>query len=450
MRYPRPGWAEQDLSEVWTKTQAVISEALRGARLGSSAISAIGIANQRSSIAAWDARDLRPFSPLISWQDVRAVDRANELRASGFLVTPNVSVTKAEWILRHTRAARDAAASRRLRLGGMEAWLVANLTGGAHLCDYANASTTGFYAHTRDTWDAGLLDAVGISSDSMPQLVGCEGRLALTDTAVFGAVVPITGLCGDQQASLYGTYCETAGATKCSYGTSAMVDALSGAALAIGGPGTYPLIAWRLTGDEGPTWCVEGSVITAGAAVQWLRDGLGVIKHAAEIGELAGRVPDSGGVWLVPALQGLGTPFAESRARGLIGGVSRGSAAPHIARALLEGIAHRVCDVAEAVWAGTGRPNGLRADGGASRNDLLLQLQADFLGLPVERGFESDGSAFGVARLASRGLGVEAGVWGASAWRAQHRFEPMISDDARYAARCAWSRRVSLASHAED
>lgn len=450
MHYPCPGWAEQDLGEVWAKTQAVMSEAISRAGMRPSAIDGIAITNQRSSIAAWDARHLQPLSPLISWQDVRAADRANELRASGFFVTPNLSVSKAEWIVRNTPAVSDAAATRTLRLGGMDAWLVANLTGGAHLCDHANASATGFYAHLRESWDTGLLDAVGISRECMPQLVDCEGRLALADTDVFDAAVPIAALCGDQQASLYGTYCEARGATKCSYGTSAMVDASSGAALAIGGPGTYPLVAWRLNGDERPSWCVEGSVITAGAAVQWLRDGLGLIRHAAEIGELAAGAPDSGGVWVVPALQGLGTPFAESRARGIVGGLSRGSAAPQIARAVLEGIAHRVCDVAEAVWVATGRPTALRADGGASTNSLLLQLQADFLGLPVERAFEPDGSAFGVARMASRALGMEEAVAGASAWRAQHRFEPRLSDDARDAARVAWSRRVALAAHAED
>jgi glycerol kinase len=450
IRYPRPGWAEQDLGELWAKTQAVMSEAMSRAGMYPSAFDGIAITNQRSSVAAWDARHLQPLSPLISWQDVRAADRANVLRASGFFVTPNVSVSKAEWIVRNTPAASDAAVTRTLRLGGTEAWLVANLTGGAHLCDHANASATGFYEHRLESWDPGLLDAVGISSDCMPQVVDCQGRLALTDSDVFGAAVPIAGLCGDQQASLYGAHCETRGATKCSYGTSAMVDAWSGAALAIGSPGTYPLVAWRLNGDEGPTWCVEGSVITAGAAVQWLRDGLGLIRHAAEIGELAAGASDSGGVWVVPALQGLGTPFAESRARGIVGGLSRSSAAPQIARALLEGIAHRVCDVAEAVWAATGRPSELRADGGASRNDLLLQLQADFLGLPVERAFEPDGSAFGVARMASRGLEMEEAVRGASAWRAQHRFEPRISDDARDTARIVWSRRVALAARAED
>lgn len=449
MYYPRPGWAEQDLAEVWEKTQSVISEALGEAQLSPSAIVAIGIANQRSSIGAWDARDLRPLSALVSWQDVRAADRAENLTAAGFFVTPNVSVSKAEWIVHNVATVREAAAARTLRLGGMEAWLAAKLTGGAHLCDHANASATGFYSHLRETWDDRLLDTVGVSRQWMPGLVDCGGRLAVTDTNVFGASVPIAGLCGDQQASLYGMDCAAVGATKCSYGTSAMVDASSGHALALGGPGTYPLVAWRFTGDTKPTWCVEGSVITAGAAVQWLRDGLRLIHRASDVADLAGSVVDSGGVWMVPALQGLGTPFVESRARGMLGGLSRGSGAPEIARALLEGIVHRVCDVAEAVWAATGKPAALRADGGASQNDLLLQLQADFLGLPVERGFEVEGSAFGIARLAGRGVGMQDGVWGEIAWRPERRFEPSLADDRRHALRDLWASRVALASSAQ-
>ena len=450
MFYPRPGWAEQGLAEIWHKTQAVVSEVLLQAQLAPSAIDAIGITNQRSSIAAWEARDLRPLSQLVSWQDLRAADRAGELQTRGFFVMPNVSVSKAEWIVRNVAEVGNAAAAGTLRLGGMETWLTAKLTGGAHLCDHANASATGFYAYVEGNWDTALLDAVGISREWMPQIVECNGRLAITDADVFGAAVPIAALCGDQQASLFAMNCEALGATKCSYGTSAMVDASSGKSLKLGGSGTYPLVAWRLAGDERPTWCVEGSVITAGAAVQWLRDGLGLIRDAAQIGELASRVPDSGGVWVVPALQGLGTPFSQSRARGMIGGLSRASGGPQIARALLEGIAHRVSDVAEAVWAGTGKPASLRADGGASRNDLLLQLQADFLGLPVERGAEADGSAFGVARLACQGLSLDEQVLGTRAWRAQRRFEPVISEDERQACRSTWVRRATLACEVDD
>jgi glycerol kinase len=446
MAYPRPGWVEQDLEEIWNKTREVIAEALRGSTSAARDVAAIGITNQRSSIAAWDAHDGRALSPLISWQDARAADRAAALQAEGFFVTPNVSVTKAEWIVRNIESAAAAARSGRLRLGGMEAWLAWKLSGGAHVCDHANASATGFYSHLVGAWDDTLLTSVGLSRDQLPEIVDCSGTVAETSAEVFGATVPIAGLCGDQQAALFGLGCVEPGATKCSYGTSAMVDASSGTSITLGGPGTYPLLAWKFRDVAEPVWCVEGSVITAGAAVQWLRDSLGVIARAEDVTALAASVSSSGGVWVVPALQGLGTPYNDAAARALIGGLSRASGRAEIARALLEGVAQRVCDVADAVWAGTGRPSELRADGGASRNDLLLQLQADLLGLPVERSIEPDGSAFGVARLAALGAGIDDGVWGSSSWSPERVFDPRISADQRESVRALWSTRVALAA----
>jgi len=312
MFYPRPGWAEQGLAEIWHKTQAVVSEVLLQAQLAPSAIDAIGITNQRSSIAAWEARDLRPLSQLVSWQDLRAADRAGELQTRGFFVMPNVSVSKPNG---------SCATLPRLQRSGcrypttwrMETWLTAKLTGGAHLCDHANASATGFYAYIEGNWDTALLDAVGISREWMPQIVECNGRLAITDADVFGAAVPIAALCGDQQASLFGMNCEALGATKCSYGTSAMVDASSGKSLSsaarartLWSPGD-----WR---EMSADLVCRGSVITAGAAVQWLRDGLGLIRDAAQIGELASTVPIAAACgWFPPSR--LGTPFSKSRAR---------------------------------------------------------------------------------------------------------------------------------------
>lgn len=449
-RYPRPGWVEQDPDEIWLNTLAVVGQAFRSAGIAPRDVAAVGLTNQRSSIVAWDSASGQPLSSLISWQDTRAAARAAALQEAGFFVTPNVAVSKAEWLVRNTPGARDAARAGRLRLGGMESWLIFKLSNGAHVSDHANASATGFYAHLEGTWDKKLLEAVDIAESCLPELVDCAGNLAVTDSRAFGAAVPIAGLCGDQQAALYGLACETAGATKCSYGTSAMVDAASGLNIALGGPGTYPLLAWRLPGRESPTWCVEGNVITAGAAVQWLRDALGVIECAADVEPLATSVADSGGVWMVPALQGLGTPFADSRARGLIGGLTRGSGPGQIARALLEGIAHRVCDVAETVWMGTGRADALRVDGGASSNDLLMQLQADFLGVPVERGSEPDASALGVARLAALGVGASAGMWGEWSWAPVRVFEPGLSTDELGAARSRWQRRLQLAAEAES
>jgi glycerol kinase len=445
MTYPRPGWAEQDPAEMWGTTRTVVGGALRRAGISPRHIDAIGITNQRSSVMAWDARTLAPLAPMISWQDVRAAERAAELQSQGFFVMPNVSVTKAEWMLRNVPAVASAATAGRLRLGGVEAWLAANLTGGAHVCDHANASATGFYAHLQGCWDATLLTAVSIPGSAMPRLVPCAGGLATTTDDAFGARVPLAGLCGDQQAALFGLACVNDGDTKCSYGTSAMVDSATGSSFALRGPAVYPLVAWTLESSSEVTWCVEGSVITAGAAVQWLRDGLRVADSAAAIGEVAATVADSAGVWVVPALQGLGTPFGDSGARGLIGGLSRGSERAHIARALLEGIAHRVCDVADAVWQGVATPAAIRVDGGASRNDLLMQLQADYLGIAVERSVEADGSALGVARMAACGAGV-ASADEVTIWKPERVFEPRIGQPVRAAARAQWRERVALAA----
>ena len=445
MRYPRPGWAEQDAAEIWRATERVIARALTAAGVAPGEIDAIGVTNQRSSIVGWDARTLAPLSAMISWQDVRAATRANEIQAQGFFVTPNVAVSKADWILHNVREAAAAGREGRLRFGGVEAWLVAKLTNGAHLCDHANASATGFYAHLDARWDAALLAALEMPEGAMPELVASSGRLAVTESGVFGASVPIAGLCGDQQAALYGLGCVVDGDTKCSYGTSAMVDSATGTTLALRGAAVYPLVAWTLDGASEASWCVEGSVITAGAAVQWLRDGLRVADSAEAIGALAATVTDSGGVWMVPALQGLGTPFAQSEVRGLIGGLSRGSGRAQIARALLEGIANRVCDVAEAVWHGVSPPRALRVDGGASRNDLLMQLQSDLLGLPIERSPEPDGSALGVAALARRGVGLAVND-PAAVWHPDRVFEPGSSAAERESTRALWRTRIELAA----
>jgi glycerol kinase len=447
--FPRPGWAEQDAEHIWQTTTAVIRDTLARSGLEPAAIAAVGIANQRSSIVAWDAESLVPLSPMILWHDVRTVERCLELAEQGFYVQPSMAVSKAEWIIRHFEAASEAAARSRLRLGGMESWLCARLTGGFSGSDHANASATGFYAHLERGWDSRLLEALGIDAACMPELVESSGDLARTSAEVFGAAVPLAGMCGDQQASLYGLACTSVGETKCSYGTSAMVDVNTGSAIAIGGAGTYPLVAWS-DGTEA-TYCVEGSVNTAGAAVQWLRDGAGIVSDASETAALAHSVSDSGGVWAVPAFQGLGTPYGEPRARAMIGGLSRGSTRAHIARALLEGIAHRVVDVAESVWQASEHPaTVLRADGGASRNDFLMQSQADLLGMPVELSPLSDGAALGAAGLAAAGVGLGSAAQTFAVWKPTRVFEPLISLDERASARELWRRRLEIVANEPD
>jgi len=440
--FPQPGRAEQDGEGVWNATRAVVAQALAAAGAKAGELAAVGIANQRSSVIAWDRDTLAPLAPMILWHDVRAVERADELVENGFFVTASMAVTKAEWLLRNVDDVAVAAAAGRLRLGGMESWLAARLSGGAHVCDHANGSATGFYEHFERTWDGALLAALSIDEVCMPQLVDSCGVVAETSAESIGARVPIAAMCADQQASLYGLGCHAAGQTKCSYGTSAMVDASTGETLMLGGTGTYPLIAWSVDGV--PSYCVEGSVLSAGAAVQWLRDGAGMVADAAESGVLAASVADSGGVWAVPAFQGLGTPRMEAGARALIGGLSRGSTRAHIVRAILEGIAHRVADAAAAVWEAVEPPPTLRADGGASRNDFLMQTQADVLGVPVERSAVSDGAALGAAALAARAVGA----WDdgdVAHWRGDVTFEPRLTTDARERARSLWQDRVRLA-----
>jgi glycerol kinase len=440
-RFPRPGWAEQDAEEVWRSTTDVIAAALAGARLGAQALAAVGIANQRSSVVVWDSATLRPITPLLLWHDVRATERAQELAAQGYFVTASVAVTKAEWLMRNVAEVRELAAAGRLRIGGPESYVLARLSGGAYAVDHANASATGFYAPFELGWEKTLLGLVGLDPAWMPEIVDSCGEIARTRSEVFGAQVPVAGMCGDQQAALYGLGCSEPAMTKCTYGTAAMLDTNTGSSLALSGEGTYPLVAWSQRGK--PTWCIEGNVTTAGAAVQWLRDGLAVVGDATETSALATTVADDGGVWAVPAFQGLGTPFGESRARAVVGGLSRGTSRAHVVRAMLEGIAERVVDVADAVWQEVARPAALRVDGGASRNDFLMQRQADFLGLPVERSPISDGSALGAARLAAVAVGLGEGV-DPKRWQPDRVFEPAISDEERAAHRERWKRRLAL------
>jgi glycerol kinase len=354
-------------------------------------------------------------------------------------------VTKAEWLIQNHEGVAAAAREGRLCLGGPESFTLARLSGGTvHAIDHANASATGFYAPFDLAWEENLLALVGVAPSSMPRIVDSCGLIAKTAASEFGARVPIASMCGDQQAAMFGLGCVRRGATKCTYGTAAMVNTNTGSSLALGGAGTYPLVAWSREGK--PVWTVEGNVTTAGAAIQWLRDGLAVVDDATETSDLAESVSDSGGVWAVPAFQGLGTPFDETRARAAVGGLSRGSTRAHVVRAMLEGIAQRVADVADAVWEPTGPAEALRADGGASRNDFLLQLQADVLGVPVERSAFSDGSALGAARLAGVAIGMLDENDVGNDWNPDRVFEPRISDDERASLRAAWKKRLELVS----
>ena len=437
--YPRPAWVEQDPGHVRDSTLAVIRSALDAADISGGDLDAIGIANQRSSICAWDRTTLEPLSPLINWQDTRASERADEMAARGFLCTPGMAISKAEWIVREIAAAGEAAKAGRLAIGGVESWICAFLGGGVNVTDHASASTTGFYSHLENDYDDAVLEAFSLERAMLPELVDSSAIFAHSSEAILGAAVPIGGISGDQQASLFGLGCRDEGQAKCTFGTAAMIELNSGPNITMGGEGTYPLVGWRASGTT--VWCVEGAVITAGAAVQWLRDGLGLLENIEQSAAVAQSVADSGGVWAVPAFQGLGTPHGSPQARAEICGLSRAASRAHVVRAVLEGVAQRVVDAANTVWLTADPPASLRADGGASRNDFLMQRVADFLGIPVERSNESDGSAVGAAALAAMSTGISSDGW-AGGFVADRVFEPSISDDEREALRALWVERV--------
>ena len=439
--YPKPQWMEQDPAQIWNATRAVMAESIASAGAAPSDFAAIGLTNQRSSVVAWDAITAKPLSPMIIWQDTRTAERCRELQDAGLYITPMMMASKAEWLVKNLLAVSEARAAGRLQMGTPNAFLAACLGAHTNMSDHGNASPTGLYSYFQNDWDDAPLAALDLDRSILPTLVDSSGELGRTSAEAFGAEVPFAGMAGDQQASLFGLGCVELSQAKCSYGTSAMITMNSGESVAFGGTGTYPIVAWRY--GNRTVLSLEGQVVTAGAAVQWLRDGLGVVASAEETAALAASVPDSAGVWAVPAFQGLGTPMMQAQAKAMIGGLSRGATRAHIVRAMLEGIAQRVADVAEALEEGVAAPTSLRADGGASRNDFLMQAQADLLGISVERSRFADGAALGAARLA--GLGV--GLWppeSAALFDADRVFEPTISADERSARRALWKKRLEL------
>lgn len=449
MQYPGLGRVEQDATMVAASAIQVLQEAVSSSGVEVDSIAAIGVTNQRSSIVAWDGPTSRPLGPMLIWQDTRTAERCAELLAAGVYVTPMMAASKGEWIVRNIDEARSSAKSGRLRLGTPNAWLVAALCGDVHVSDHGNASPTGFYDYLGCRWDPTALAAMEIEEEWLPRLIDSSTVVAELAPHILGRRLPIAAMLGDQQASLFGLGCSEVGMTKCSFGTSAMVDSATGGEIAMGGPGTYPVVGWSLAGEL--TYTLEGQVITAGAAVQWLRDGLGIVADAAETSELALSVADSGGVWAVPALQGLGTPALRDTARALVGGLSRSTSKAQVVRAALEGVAQRVADAAESVWVHGGKPQALRADGGGSGNPFLMQTTADLLGLAVETAATSDGAAFGAAKMA----GLAVGVWGsftavAPLWNPGPVYQPRLGEADRLASRKRWAKRLQLCLDADD
>ena len=450
--FPRPGWVEHDPESWWTATLAATRDALDGAALDARSLRAVGITNQRETTLVWDRETLRPVHPAIVWQDRRTAPLCETLRSEGWedrivertglVIDPYFSGTKLAWLLENVPGCRADADAGRLAFGTVDAYLLARLTGGrVHATDHTNAARTMLFDIGHLDWDGDLLERLGVHRSLLPEPRPSSGRFGVTDPDAFlGASVPISGIAGDQHAALVGQACFEPGDAKNTYGTGSFVLLNTGEE-SPRAPGLLTTIAY--SDDEGVRYALEGSIFVTGAAIQWLRDGLGIIAAAAEAGPLAESVPDNGGVYFVPALAGLGAPWWDPYARGTIVGITRGTTRAHLVRAAVEAMALQTRDVVDAMVRGAGvELTSLRADGGASAMDLLLQLQADLLGVPVRRPVVQETTALGAAFLA----GLAEGVWNtkqeaASAWSLDREFSPSDTTraDELYA---GWRRAV--------
>lgn len=451
--FPQPGWVEHDAGEIWQTQIAVAAEAVQ--RAAGFAIDAIGITNQRETTLLWDRESGVPVANAIVWQDRRTAAFCDALRAAGheelfvsrtgLVLDPYFSGTKIRWLLDHVDGAREKAEAGRLAFGTIDSWLVWNLTrGAAHVTDVTNASRTLLFDIHRGGWDDDLLDLLGIPRSLLPRVVPTSDVIAhVAEGLPLPAGIPICGIAGDQQAALFGQRCRRPGMAKNTYGTGSFVVMNTGATPVRSTQGLLTTVAWQLD-DAALQYAVEGSIFVTGAAVQWLRDELGIIESAAEVEALASSVPDSGGVVFVPAFTGLGTPHWDAYARGLIIGLTRGSTAAHIARATLEAIALQTADVLDAMHADSGLSlSELRVDGAAAANDLLMQLQADIAGIPVVRSSVGETTALGAASLA----GLACGLWKSEAdldaqWHPDRVFEPQMSASERALVKERWQRAV--------
>jgi glycerol kinase len=434
--FPQPGWVEHDPEDWWTALEAATADALATANITPRDVRAIGITNQRETTIVWDRATLRPVHPAIVWQDRRTAPMCERLRdegwderireRTGLLIDPYFSATKIAWILEHVDGTREAAADGRLAFGTVDSYLTARMTGGSrHVTDRTNASRTMAFDINRLEWDEEILDRLGIPPSMLPEVLPSVAEFGATAEGGFVAAgVPVLGVAGDQQASLFGQACCTPGATKNTYGTGSFVLMHTGDRPVRSAGGLLATLA--ASAGASPEYALEGAVFVTGAAIQWLRDGLGLIEAAAETGPLAASVPDSGGVVFVPALTGLGAPWWDPYARGTIVGLSRGTTRAHVARATVEAIAHQCTDVIELMRTEAGLQLAeLRVDGGAAAMDILLQLQADQLGVPVRRALVHETTALGAAYLAGLGAGTWSGPEELQAlWRSDSLFEP--------------------------
>ena len=445
--FPQPGWVEHDADEIWSVVQDTAALALKAAGAKPRDVRAVGITNQRETLVMWDRKSLKPLGHAIVWQDRRTTEECIKLReaghedevreVTGLVIDPYFTATKAGWAMKHVDGAREAA------LGTVDSWLVARLSHGRdHVTDASNASRTLLFDIRSGGWSTEMSELFGVPLRNLPDVCDSSGPISRTSPDAFGGIdAPITGIAGDQQAALFGQACTTVGMAKNTYGTGSFVLLNTGADRVMSKTGMLTTVAWRRGGEL--TYALEGAIFVTGAALQWLRDGLGIINSAAEAGPLAESVPDTGGVFLVPAFVGLGAPYWDPYARGTIVGLTRGSGRAHIVRAAVEAMAFQTRDVVEAMERDSGRELlELRVDGGAAVMDVMCQLQSDLLGIPVRRPKLTETTALGAAYLA----GLGAGLWSDSdltgLWKLGREFTPKMSRDQADSLQEGWRRAV--------
>jgi len=455
--FPKPGWVEHDFDDIWSSTLKAIGRAMREAGAKGKDIHGIGITNQRETTLLWERKSGKPIHNAIVWQDRRTADLCNELKAqgkepwirekTGLVLDAYFSGTKLRWLLENVKGAREKAERGELCFGTIDCALLYRLTGGAvHATDVTNASRTLLMDLEKRAWDDELCGLFQAPRAVLPEIKPSAGVFGHT-RGVKGLPdgIPIAGIAGDQQSALVGQACFAEGEAKCTYGTGAFLLMNAGPRKVTSKHGLLGTVAWQIGNDV--AYALEGSAFIAGAAVQWLRDGLGVIRKSSEIEDLASSVPDSHGVTFVPALAGLGAPHWRQEARGLISGIDRGVTRAHLARAALEGVAFEIYDLAQAMAQDIGKPMPMfRVDGGMSANDLLMQFQADLLQTPIERPKMIETTALGAAFLAGLGTGLWAGTKELkSAWKAGKQFRPKMQPDVRAAHLARWQSAVGKA-----
>ena len=451
--FPQPGWVEHNPNEIWSSQASVIAEAIAAIDINGLDIAGIGITNQRETTIVWDIDTEEPIYNAIVWQDRRTSEYCDELKAqgltekihekTGLIIDAYFSGTKIKWILDNVPGARKRAEMGKLRFGNVDSWLVWRLTRGEiHVTDVTNASRTMLFNIKDLKWDEELLKLLDIPMSMMPEVKSSSEIYGHTKTTIFAHEVPISGIAGDQQAALFGQMCIEPGSIKNTYGTGCFVMLNTGSKPVLSKNNLLTTIAWKI-GDK-ITYALEGSIYVGGSVVQWLRDGLGFITSSSEIEDLASTVPDSGGVYFVPALTGLAAPYWDQYARGTIIGITRGTTRAHIARAALDGIAFQTYDIAQAMAKDMDAPlKELKVDGGASRNNLLMQHQADLLGITVVRPKITETTALGAAYLA----GLAVGFWNnideiKNQWQVERTFEPVADSEKIEAAKAGWADAI--------